>query len=182
MYSWLKNGYVKEISSISYYWIIEAILNLRLSQRSWFLRYILKCSNLISCNHWKVHSLGCRYVIFSGILIVMMSFSWRNTRSAKIFKVYKYATKFTNEIWVKREKSLIIGLNKGSAKGSANIQGSAEPPNPRNQRFGSAEPNIRSDPSRKFRPNRIFGRTLKLRFGRIRIFGAPLFETYFITL
>ena len=74
----------------------------------------------------------------------------------------------------KRKKYLITGLNKGSAKCSANIYGSAEPPKSGNQIFGSAEPNIRSKQCKKVRSNRIFGRTLTLRFGRIRIFGAPL--------
>ena len=38
----------------------------------------------------------------------------------------------------------------------------------------SAEPRFGQSHQKKFRPNRIFGRILKLRFGRIRRFGAPL--------
>ena len=53
----------------------------------------------------------------------------------------------------KGKKYLIIRLNKDSAKVSANIQDSAKPTNRRNQRFG---------------------RILKLRFGRIRIFDAKI--------
>ena len=83
-------------------------------------------SIILYCNHWKVQSLD--FVIFSGILIVIMY----SILFGAILEVQK--KKFINiqrnlrlKFGQKGKKSLIIGLNKGSAKGLANIQGSAEP-------------------------------------------------------